>query len=320
MLATGWLPSARVGGAEVGAIKPLFVRGPSPLLRLAVAVTLSLALIIADRHYQHLDLLRSTLSVVVYPVHYLAALPSRLARAMDGRLATEADLRERNALLERENLELRGRMQTFEAMLAENRRLRDLLGSSLKLGERVLVAELLSVDLAPYRQQVLVDKGSLYGVYVGQPVLDANAVMGQVVATSPLTATVLLITDPAHSLPVQVNRNGLRTIATGSGIVNQLNLSHLPKNADIRRGDLLVTSGMGGVFPPGYPVARVTLVDDDPNSQFATVLAEPTARLDRSHEVLLVWTLTPPLADGVLSAAEAGSQDDPPQRAPGPQP
>lgn len=291
-------------------MKPLFARGPSPLLRLVVAIGLSLSLIIADRQQQHLDQLRAALSVLAYPIHYLAAQPSRLVRAMDGRLATEADLRERNALLEHENLELRGRMQSFAALQAENRRLRDLLGSSLKLGERFLVAELLAVDLAAYRQQVLVDKGSLYGVYVGQPVLDANAVMGQVIATSPLTATVLLITDPAHSLPVQVNRNGLRTIATGSGIVNQLNLSHLPKNADIRPGDLLVTSGLGGVFPAGYPVARVTLVDDDPNSQFATVLAEPTARLDRSHEVLLVWTLTPPLADGVLSATGAAPPED----------
>jgi rod shape-determining protein MreC len=278
-------------------------------------VALSLALIVADSRYRHLDSLRAALAVAVYPIHVLASAPGRLARSMDGRLATEADLRERNALLERENLALRGRMQTFEALEAENRRLRDLLGSSFKVGDRVLVAELLQVDLDPYRQQVLVDKGSRAGVHVGQPVLDANAVMGQVVATSPLTATVLLITDAAHSLPVQVNRNGLRTIANGTGLINQLTLPHLPKNADVRAGDLLVTSGFGGVFPAGYPVARITRVDDDPNSQFATVLAEPTARLDRSQEVLLVWTLAPPpeglgadapAAAGAAPAAPAG--------------
>ena len=275
-------------------------------MRLAIAVVLSLILIVADSRYQHLDALRSTLSVAVYPIHYLAALPTRLARAVDGRMTTEADLRERNALLERENLALRGRMQTFRALEAENRRLRDLLGSSLKVGDRVLVAELLRVDLDPYRQQVLVDKGTRAGVHVGQPVLDANAVMGQVIATSPLTATVLLITDAAHSLPVQINRNGLRTIANGTGLINQLTLPHLPKNADVRPGDLLVTSGLGGVFPAGYPVARIIRVEDDPDSQFATVLAEPTARLDRSHEVLLVWTLSAP-----APAAESGPDGAP---------
>lgn len=276
---------------------------------MAIAVALSLALIVADTHYRHLDALRSVLSVAVYPIHVLAAVPSRLSRLLDGRLASEADLRERNALLERENLELRGRLQTFEALAAENRRLRDLLGSSFKVGDRVVVAELLQVDLDPYRQQVLVDKGSRAGIYPGQPVLDADAVMGQVVATSPLTATVLLITDAAHSLPVQVNRNGLRTIANGTGLINQLTLPHLPKNADVRVGDLLVTSGFGGVFPPGYPVARIVRVDDDPDSQFATVLAEPTARLDRSHEVLLVWTLPrpEPAGGGRLPTAAGGA-------------
>ena len=264
---------------------------------MVIAVALSLVLIVADSRYRHLDVLRSVLSVALYPVHYLAALPLRLSRAVDARLASEAELRAQNGALQRENLELRGRLQTFDALQAENRRLRDLLGSSFKLRDRVLVAKLLEVDLDPYRQQVLIDKGSSSGIFVGQPVLDANAVMGQVVRTSPLPATVLLITDAAHSLPVQVNRNGLRAVATGSGLINRLSLLHLPKNADVRVGDLLITSGLGGVFPPGYPVARITEIGDDPSSPFATVVAEPTARLDRSQEVLLVWT-RPPLRQG----------------------
>lgn len=268
-------------------------------------MALALALIVADSHFKALSWVRSTLSVLVYPVQYLAAAPSRLVQGMDGRLATEADLRERNAVLERENLELRGQLQTFLALQADNRRLRDLLGSSFKLNDRVLAAELLAVDLDPFRHQVMINKGSAAGVYVGQPVLDANAVMGQVLNVGPLTATVLLITDPSHSLPVQVNRNGLRTIATGSGIINQLNLNQLPKNADVREGDLLVTSGLGGVFPSGYPVARIVKLADDANSQFATVVAEPTARLDRVHQVLLVWTLPPVLPGGTTVTATA---------------
>lgn len=253
---------------------------------------------IADAQERHLGWLRSTLTVAVYPLQWLAAQPSRLARDFDSKFATGADLRERNSLLESENLALRGQMQRFLALQAENSRLRDLLGSSFKVSDRVLVAELLQVELDPYRQQVLVDKGTVSGVYVGQPVLDANAVMGQVVVANPLTATVLLITDADHALPVQINRNGLRTIATGTGRVNQLRLHHLPKNADVRVGDLLVTSGMGGVFPAGYPVAQIVEVADDPNSPFATVQAVPTARLDRSHEVLLVWTLDSAAAPG----------------------
>lgn len=267
-------------------------------------MALALGLIVADGHFHALGWVRSSLSVLVYPVQYVAALPTRLVRGVDGRLASEADLRERNTVLERENLELRGQLQTLLALQAENRRLRDLLGSSFKLSDRVLAAELLAVDLDPFRHQVLVNKGSNSGVYVGQPVLDANAVMGQVLATSPLTATVLLITDPSHSLPVQINRNGLRTIATGSGIINRLNLNQLPKNADVRPGDLLVTSGLGGVFPAGYPVARVVRFGDDADSQFATVIAEPTARLDRAHQVLLVWTL-PALMPGREAPATA---------------
>ena len=156
-----------------------------------------------------------------------------------------------------------------------------------------LIAEILAVDLAPYRQQVMVNKGTSSGVFVGQPVLDANAVMGQVIRTNPFSSVVLLITDADHALPVEVNRNGLRTIAAGTGLSQELELLYIPKNADIRVGDLLVTSGMDERFPPGYPVARVKTVRQDPDNPFTTVIAEPTARLDRSREVLLVWTLSP---------------------------
>lgn len=299
-------------------MKPLFNRGPSAAVRMVSAVGMALALIIADLHYRQFDTLRSGLAVTVYPLHFLAALPTRLARDLESQVASQAQLRGENQRLHRENLLLRARLQRFDALESENERLRGLLGSAFKVGERVLIAELLDVDLDPYRQQVLVDKGELSGVFVGQPVLDANAVMGQVVSTSPLTATVLLITDPRHSLPVKVNRNGMRSIATGTGLVDQLSLLHVPKKADIRIGDLLVTSGLGGIYPPGYPVARVTEVRIESGKRFATVVAEPTARLDRSHEVLLVWSLPSPMeteaiveATGPTEASVAGSHLDP---------
>lgn len=257
-----------------------------------MAMSLSIGLMVADNRYDHLDWLRSSLSVLVYPLYVVASLPSRIEQSVTGRLADSEALRARNETLTDENLVLKARLQKLEALEAENRRLRDLLGSSFKLGERVLIGELLQVDLDPYRQQLLIDRGSSSGVYVGQPVLDADAVMGQVTRIDPLTCTVLLITDPAHALPVQVRRNGLRTVAAGTGLVNRLSLLYLPKNADIRVGDELVTSGLGGQFPKGYPVARVVEVLREPGLPFSSVYAEPHARLDRVSEVLLVWSLS----------------------------
>jgi rod shape-determining protein MreC len=255
--------------------------------------------------------LRSALTVVVYPVLYAANLPASLSSKVRARLATETQLREANAALHRDNLLLRGRLQQFDALEAENRRLRDLLGSSVKIGDRVLVAELLGVNLNPYRQQVVIDKGSTSGVYVGQPVLDASAVMGQVVRVDPLTATVLLITDADHALPVQVSRNGLRTLASGTGVINRLELPHLTNNADIQVGDQLFTSGLDGRFPAGYPVARVVEVRIEPGKPFATVVAEPSARLDRAREVLLVWTLPTGSTQAGLDGQGAGAAGAP---------
>lgn len=291
-------------------MKPLFVRGPSPLLRMILALVLSLALIVTDHHFNHLGTLRSALLVLVYPLHVLANVPARLARQAESQLASEEQLRQLNTALHRENLTLKARLQQFEALEAENMRLRDLLGSSFNVGDRVLIAEILALDLAPYRQQVMINKGARSGVFVGQPVLDARAVMGQVIQTHAFAATVLLITDSEHSLPVEINRNGLRTIAAGTGLSQELQLLYIPKNADVKVGDLVVTSGLGERFPPGYPVARIKTVRHDPDNPFITVLAEPTARLDRSREVLLVWTLgqhtpEPPKASGLADPMAA---------------
>ena len=289
------------------AIKPLFLHGPSPSFRVVLAVVLAIGLIVADHRGRQLSALRSALAVLVYPLQLLADLPVRYAREAQDRLADARQLRDQNAGLRRENLVLSARSQQLASLEAENMRLRDLLGSSFKIGERVLIAEILAVNLAEYRQQILINKGTDSGVFVGQPVLDANAVMGQVIQTNPFSATVLLITDSDHALPVQVNRNGLRSIAAGTGLGHELDLLHIPKNADIRVGDLLVTSGMGGRFPPGYPVARVTSVGHAPDNPFTAVKAEPTARLDRSREVLLVWTLSPDQRQDALSGVGSGA-------------
>ena len=260
---------------------------------MVAAVILSVALMVIDHRYHHLESLRAALAVVTYPLQVAAELPVNATRWVSETLSTREDLRQSNARLRDENLKLLARLQKYEALQAENLRLRDLLESSFKVGDRVLVAELSAVDLDPYKQQVVIDKGTTSGVVEGQPVLDAHAVMGQVVHVNPLNATVLLITDASHALPVQVLRNGLRTIAVGTGRINQLELPYLPNDADIREDDLLVTSGLGGKFPPGYPVARVSMVRRTPDQPFSQIFAEPRAHLDRSREVLLVWTMDP---------------------------
>jgi rod shape-determining protein MreC len=286
------------------AIKPIFIQGSSLIARTLIAVILSIGLIAADQRFHHMETLRTVLATLIYPLSYIAGIPARSSRWLGETLISHDELREQNIYLRQQNLVLQGRLQRLEALEAENMRLRDLLGSSFKIGDRVLIAELQSVALDPYRQRVMINKGSSSGVFNGQPVLDANAVMGQVVRVNPGSATVLLITDASHALPVQVNRNGLRTIAQGTGLINRLQLPHLPNNADIHEGDLLVTSGLGGHFPPGYPVARVTEVRREPGKPFATVIATPSAHLERSREVLLVWTLDSDYMNGNLTAPD----------------
>ncbi len=276
-----------------------------------VAGLLSISLMVLDHRYNTLESLRSALSVVLYPVQYLASLPVSLGESASEAFTSRSELETERDRLHAENLELRGRLQKFEALEAENMRLRGLLDSSFKVGDRVQIAELIAVEQDPFRQVVLIDKGRTSGLYEGQPVLDANAVVGQVTHINPLSASVLLITDATHALPVQVQRNGLRTIALGTGLINQLELPHLPNNADIRIGDLLTTSGLGGRFPPGYPVAQVVEVRREPGRPFAAVIAETSAHLDRLREVLLVWTLKPTPLEPDETAGEKRTEPPP---------
>ncbi|MCW8891588.1 MAG: rod shape-determining protein MreC [Sedimenticola sp.] len=272
----------------------MFTQGPSITFRVILAAVLSLGLMIVDHRQHHLESVRSVLSTVIYPLQFIANLPLSVGHWASETFATRSRLQDENRDLRKENLLLQGRQQKLAALEAENMRLRDLLDSSFKIGDRVLIAELVAVDMDPYRQLVLLNKGSSSGIYKGQPVLQANAVMGQVIHVNRFTSSVLMITDASHALPIQVNRNGLRTVAIGSGRINELELPNLPNNADIEIGDLLVTSGLGGRFPSGYPVATVTSIVREPGEPFARIKAQPSAHLDRAREALLVWTLQPP--------------------------
>lgn len=243
---------------------------------------------------RHLKAVHHMLTIAVYPLHVAANTPLLVSNWVVDTFSSKSNLLADNERLKRDNLMLKAQQQKLETIENENMRLRDLLESSLKVKDRVLIAELVAVDLDPYKQQVLINKGETSGVFEGQPVLDANAVMGQVTNVTPYSATVLMITDARHSLPVQILRTGQRAIAVGTGDINKLQIPHLPTNADIIVGDLLVTSGLGGRFPPGYPVATITDIKRVEGQPFIEIVATPNAKLDHTREVLLVWTVDSP--------------------------
>jgi rod shape-determining protein MreC len=254
-----------------------------------VLVALSAVLMVMDHKYRSLESVRAGLSVVIYPIQLLVEVPETVSEWFSESLASRRRLQEENDSLHTQIFMQKAQMQKLAALEAENIRLRELLDSSFEVGEKVIIAELLSVNLDPYKHQIVINKGQLDDIYPGQPLLDAEGVMGQIVHAGPYTSTAVLITDTAHAIPVQVNRNGLRSIALGSGTINRLDLPYIPNSADIQPGDLLITSGLGGRFPPGYPVATVSAVQHDPGRTFSQVIATPLAQLNRSREVLLVW-------------------------------
>ena len=249
----------------------------------------SIVLMTVDHRNGHLENVRFVLTTLVYPLQYVVNLPVQAGHWMSETFTTRKMLLEENRQLREEHLLLKSKLQRFSVLQEENRRLHELLDSSIRIGERVLVAELIAVELEPFRRKIVINKGQRDGVFDGQPVVDSGGVMGQVIHVAPFSSTVLLITDPAHALPVQVNRNGLRTIAVGTGQNNMLLLEHLPTSADIKLGDLIVSSGLGHRFPRGYPVGTVEKIELEPGEPFANVMVTPSANLDQSQEVLLVW-------------------------------
>jgi rod shape-determining protein MreC len=287
-------------------------RGLPPLgLRFVLLVVASLATMILDHREGHLTRARQALSALVYPVQLIVDLPFNAYRNTRESLTERARLLAENEQLRRQMLDANFQLQQLDALRVENSRLRELLDSTSRIEDRVLIAEILAVDLDPYRQRFSLNRGSSDGVFVGQAILDSYGILGQVVQAGPWSAEALLITDADHAVPVVVNRNGLRTIAVGTGDERRLRLPYLTNSADIEEGDLLVSSGLGEIFPPGYPVGRVVSVETRPSQPFAEVYAQPMSELDRDQEVLLVFSGDEGAADAVgtgasLPASEPG--------------
>jgi rod shape-determining protein MreC len=261
--------------------------------RFLLLAGLSILLLVIDNRENYLDGVRKAIGASVHPLRVLVDAPISTWRWIVDTTTSRNELQLENSRLQAERLLTQARLQKYAALEAENARLRALLEATPHGSERIRVSEIMSVSANPFRHVIVVDKGSRDGVFDGQAMVDASGVVGQVIEVGLLSSQGILISDPDHALPVEVNRNGLRTIAVGSGDFARLELPFLPNNADIKEGDLLVTSGLGGAFPAGYPVAVVESVTRVPQEPFAAVTAKPAAALNQVREVMLIWPTEP---------------------------
>jgi rod shape-determining protein MreC len=301
----------------VSANRSLASRGPSPGFRFALYAIMSVTLMFLDQRGEWLRDVRYALQAAAYPIQLAVSSPSAAWRWMSESFQTRDSLRAENAQLLTRQRQLEIRTARYDALARENAELRGLRAALPPVAEKWLVAEIVNVQPNSLRQSVLLNRGTRNGVFKSQTVLDDYGLIGQTTHVGPWSAEVILITDPEHEVPVEIERTGMRTIAAGTG--SGLALPYLPANADVKTGDLLITSGLGGVFPQGYPVARVTGVQRDAVQPLAQVLAQPLARLDRVREVMLVWFRADhPAAPGPTTGADltTGEPKAQPQAAP----
>ena len=279
------------------------VRSSTDLLYLVVLAAISIAMMVIETRSGVLNPVRNVLSFVVTPIQSIVSAPARIGNVISVWTTSKQEFEGAHERLEAENLKLKVLLRHYEALEHENANLRRLLSASKKVPEKALVADLLNVSLDPFTHKILVNRGIGDDVYDGQPVLDAEGIFGQVTEVMPLTTAITLITDPSHATPVYVKRNGLRAIAFGTGYADELRVSYLTSNADIKVGDILLSSGLGRRFPAGYPVATISNVTTNSNEAFLSIKAEPIAQLNQSKQVLLVW-----IPQDLISAEEPANQ------------
>ncbi len=268
----------------------MFSNGPSLPNRLALALLLSVSLIIFDNKLDGFGTTRVYLNSLVSPLQYLANLPGQLLNSSASRFVSHERLFNDNALLTHDAMLMNGQLQLLTFLQEENDRLRSLLNSPVQNNTRKEVAELMAVDNNPYSHQIVINKGAINGVFEGQPVLDDRGIVGQIMQVSSTNSRVLVIADVTHAIPVRIARNNVRLIVTGSGSLNELLIPHVAHSSDIKIGDTLLSSGLGNVFPEGYPVATITTIIRDESRPFSQVRAKPVAQLDRLKYLLLLWT------------------------------
>lgn len=277
-------------------------------MRFLLLAALSILLLVLDHRDNHLRKVRQAIDGAVHPLRVLVDAPVSAWHWISETTTSRNQLLLENRRLNAERLLTNARLQRYAALEAENSRLRIMLDATANVQNQVRVAEIMSVSSNPFRHVLVIDKGSRDGVYDGQAMIDAHGVIGQIIETGLLSAQGILISDPDHALPVEVNRNGLRTIAVGTGAYDRLDLPFLPNNADIQEGDLLVTSGLGGAFPAGYPVAVIVSVTRVPREPFADVSAQPMAALNQVRELMLIWNDADVVSSGNTSIDETDGE------------
>ena len=257
-------------------------------LRLLAYLALSVSLIVLDHRGGWLPQLRAQASVAMQPLWWLAGLPSRLGESVRDDAATRSKLSEENRRLRNALLISSARQARLQVEAEENARLRGLLGAAERGGLDVQLAPILDIDLDPTRQRLMLNAGRRDGVRLGQSVIDAGGLVGQIIEATPTTSVVLLLTDPDHAIPVAVARTGVRLVAYGTGVSGQLELRNVPLSSDVRVGDQIITSGLGGRFPPGFPVGTIASLQPDESRAFLVGDVTPAAQLDRGRDVLLL--------------------------------
>jgi rod shape-determining protein MreC len=270
-------------------MNPIFKHGPSPVHRLVLVLLCSTILIFFDHKMNSFEPARGFLQSLVSPLQYLATAPKQMMNWAADNIITRRKLLADNQQYKINELVFHEQALKLDIVQRENNRLRALLASPLRGDAKKMVAEILSVDSDPYTQQVVINRGANDSVYEGQAVIDDEGIVGQILHVGTTSSRVLLITDITHAVPVRISRNGLRLIATGSGVIDRLTHNYVPHSSDIRTGDLLVTSGLGSKFPEGYPVAKVTGVIQDESRAFSQIKSQPLAKIDRLRYVLLLW-------------------------------
>lgn len=289
---------------------PQFFRhGPGPLARLLLFVLLSCLLMVEDLRFKVIPELRQAIAMIIYPIQQVALLPSEVHdTVMD--FINSFHIIEENAYLREHYLRNSEKLLRLKALEAENTHLRKLLGAvntiHAKTTAKAVMAEILYTPRDPFSHKITVNKGREHGIQPGQIVIDYKGIIGQITRVYPLVSEVTLITDKDHSVPIQIVRNNIRTVISGTGKNNEIELRYLSVNTDIREGDLLATSGIGGVYPRGLPVAVVTGIKRHPSDNFAQITGTPVAGVDRNRQVLIL-SLSPALPTSPENLAEESS-------------
>lgn len=255
-------------------MKPIFAKAPSLGMRLIIAVILSIILIISDGRSSLMIQARNILETTVSGLYYFANTPRSILDGVSGNFIDNNKLQLENNLLKEQLREKSADLLLLDQLKVENQRLRLLLSSPLRQDEYKKIGEVLAAEMDAYRQQVIINQGRLDGAFVGQPIIDERGVVGQIISVGEKSSRVLLLTDITHATPVQVLRNDVRGIVNGTGLNNELVVDNLPRSIDVVKGDVLVTSGLGGRFPEGYPVAIVETVENDTKANLPELLPD----------------------------------------------